>query len=140
MSLLVIDIDHFKHVNDTYGHAAGDTILAQFGKTLRIATRMNDIISRNGGEEFTILLDNCSNREALEIGEQVRSTIEEISFSINKDISIHITASIGTSTFPETVPFSGELYREADEALYQAKRSGRNRICSNEQTMKVYEY
>ncbi|WP_273836088.1 diguanylate cyclase [Guptibacillus sedimenti] len=140
LSLLVIDIDHFKHVNDTYGHAAGDTILAQFGKTLRIAARMNDIVSRNGGEEFTILLDNCSNREALAIGEQVRSTIEEISFSINKDISIHITASIGTSTFPETVPFPAQLYREADEALYQAKRSGRNRICSNEKTMKVYEY
>ncbi|WLR58664.1 diguanylate cyclase [Guptibacillus hwajinpoensis] len=140
LSLLVIDIDHFKNVNDTYGHAAGDTVLTQFSKTLRSAARLNDIVSRNGGEEFTILLEDCTNREALEIGERVRSMIEEYSFTINKDVSIHITASIGASTFPETVPSPAQLYREADEALYHAKRSGRNRICSNEQTMKVYEY
>ncbi|WP_226659343.1 GGDEF domain-containing protein [Pseudalkalibacillus hwajinpoensis] len=139
LSLLVIDIDHFKDVNDTYGHAAGDIVLTQFGKTLRSAARLNDSVSRNGGEEFTILLENCSNREALEIGERVRSMIEENSFAINKEISIHITASIGASTFPETVSSPDQLYREADEALYQAKRSGRNRIYSNEQTLKLYE-
>ncbi|MCA0992333.1 diguanylate cyclase [Pseudalkalibacillus hwajinpoensis] len=138
LSLLVIDIDHFKKVNDTYGHAAGDIVLKQFGKTLRSAARLNDVVSRNGGEEFTILLGDCSNREALEIGERVRAIIEENSFMITKDISIHITASIGASTFPETVPTPSQLYREADEALYQAKRSGRNRIYSNEQTVKVY--
>ncbi|MBF0707257.1 diguanylate cyclase [Alkalihalobacillus hwajinpoensis] len=140
LSLLVIDIDHFKKVNDTYGHASGDIVLTQFGKTLRSAARLNDIVSRNGGEEFTILLGDCTNREALEIGERVRSLIEENSFAINKDVSIHITASLGASTFPETVQSPAQLYREADEALYHAKRSGRNRICSNEQTMKVYEY
>ncbi|WP_098442375.1 GGDEF domain-containing protein [Bacillus sp. es.036] len=138
LSLLVIDIDHFKKVNDTYGHAAGDIVLKQFGKTLRSAARLNDVVSRNGGEEFTILLGDCFNREALEIGERVRAIIEENSFMITKDISIHITASIGASTFPETVPSPSQLYREADEALYQAKRSGRNRIYSNEQTVKVY--
>ncbi|MFK3960242.1 diguanylate cyclase [Pseudalkalibacillus hwajinpoensis] len=140
LSLLVIDIDHFKNVNDTYDHAAGDIVLTQFGKTLRSSARLNDIVSRNGGEEFTILLGDCSIREALEIGERVRFMIEENAFEINKDVSIHITASIGASTFPETVPSPAQLYREADEALYHAKRSGRNRIYSNEQTIKVYKY
>lgn len=138
LSLLVIDIDHFKNVNDTYGHAAGDTVLRQFGKTLRTATQWNSV-SRNGGEEFTILLEDCSHREALEIGERVRSIIEKNPFAINKELTIHITASIGASTFPETVSSPDQLYREADEALYQAKRSGRNRIHSNEQAMKLYK-
>ena len=139
LSLLVIDIDHFKNVNDTYGHAAGDTVLTQFGKILRTAARLNSV-SRNGGEEFTIIMEDCSHIEALEIGERVRSMIEENSFAINNDISIHITASLGASTFPETVSSPEQLYREADEALYQAKRSGRNRIYSNEKTLKLYKH
>lgn len=130
-SLLVIDIDFFKQVNDTYGHAAGDAVLQQFGSTLRQTVGEEDIVSRNGGEEFTILLKNSSHQDALEIAEEVRSAIETHPFKATHMNTIHITASLGVSTYPETVSSSDELYSKADQALYRAKREGRNMVCSN---------
>ncbi|MDQ0484475.1 GGDEF domain-containing protein [Guptibacillus hwajinpoensis] len=139
LSLLVIDIDFFKNVNDTYGHSAGDAVLQQFGLVLREAAGHEDIVSRNGGEEFTLLLLNSPHDTALEKGERLRSIIENHTFKVNPEENIHITASIGVATYPETIVSPDKFYSKADQALYTAKRKGRNQICSNN-VLKVHEY
>lgn len=127
LSLLLLDIDHFKKVNDTYGHESGDEILRQIGNILLGSTRLGDIVSRNGGEEFSVVLLDRSKRDAASIADRIRRTIEEYGFQLSNDKKINITVSIGVATYPETNN-SNELFRKADEALYQAKNSGRNRV------------
>ncbi|WP_270180674.1 diguanylate cyclase [Alkalihalobacillus sp. CinArs1] len=130
LSLLIIDIDYFKQVNDTYGHAAGDAVLQQFGVTLRQTVGTEDTVSRNGGEEFTILLKNTDHQDALRIAEHVRTSIEAQPFKATQMDTIYITASVGVATYPDTVSIGDQLYSKADQALYTAKRKGRNRVCS----------
>lgn len=127
ISLLLIDIDHFKKINDTYGHEGGNAVLKALGILLLEATRLGDVVSRNGGEEFSILLLDRSKRQARSIGERIRRTIEEHEFKISDGKNINITVSIGVATYPETHD-SNDLFKKADEALYEAKNSGRNRV------------
>lgn len=131
LSLLIIDIDYFKKVNDTYGHPAGDRILIELGQILKIATRSFDIVSRNGGEEFSVILPDCPNQQSIEIAERIRQKVESHEFSISPQETIHITVSIGVATYPETVTDSSKIVKTADECLYVAKHSGRNKVCSN---------
>lgn len=98
--LSLLDIDFFKNVNDTYGHSAGDAVLQQFGLVLREASSQDDIVSRNGGEEFTLLLLNSPHGIELEIGERLRLIIENHTFKVNSEENIHITASIRFSYIP----------------------------------------
>lgn len=130
LSILAIDIDHFKIVNDTYGHPEGDLILAKLGKILKSTTRKFDIVGRTGGEEFTIMLLDCTNHRALEIAERIRSTVENETFPISSGKQLHITISIGISNYPETTDDTNLLIKQADIALYAAKKSGRNRVCT----------
>ncbi|MBP3950500.1 GGDEF domain-containing protein [Bacillus suaedae] len=131
LSLLVIDIDFFKKVNDTYGHPEGDVILKQIGDILVNVSRPFDIVSRNGGEEFTVILNNCSHHIAIGIAERIKSTVENHSFLINEGKQkITITVSIGVASYPDTTKDINQLYRIADLALYKAKEQGRNRVCS----------
>ncbi|MYL30430.1 diguanylate cyclase [Halobacillus halophilus] len=130
LSLLAIDIDFFKHVNDTYGHAAGDEVLRQLGKILSDITRSFDIVSRNGGEEFTVILLDCSNESGRSKAEKIRQTVEKHAFSLPDGRKISITVSIGVSTYPDQVTSAGELLEKADESLYEAKHSGRNKVIS----------
>lgn len=132
LSLLCIDIDHFKAVNDTYGHAAGDAVLKQMGQVLLEYSRSFDIVSRNGGEEFTVLLLDCPHSHALVIGERIRSSVQSHIFVIPNHHSPSITISIGVSTYPDTVTDSSgaSLVEQADKALYEAKNAGRNRVYS----------
>ncbi|GAB6991221.1 GGDEF domain-containing protein [Paenibacillus pini] len=140
LSLLIIDIDHFKKVNDTYGHLAGDAVLKELGNILVTHARPFDIVSRNGGEEFTILLIDCPDINAIIMGEKIRKAVQAHSFKILDDNHkrLNITVSIGVSTYPDCAegidPTSpqGEqsLIEQADKALYQAKNNGRNRVCS----------
>ncbi|WP_394231776.1 diguanylate cyclase [Niallia oryzisoli] len=130
LSLLIIDIDHFKKVNDTYGHLAGDEVLRQLGILLSTYTRSFDIISRMGGEEFSVLLFNCSNQLALEIGEGIRSGIENHPFILPDGKRIFLTISIGAATFMETTQNPNHLVKQADTALYKGKTTGRNKVCS----------
>ncbi|MBB6215005.1 diguanylate cyclase [Anaerosolibacter carboniphilus] len=130
LSVLIIDVDHFKQVNDTYGHLAGDIVLKEIGKVLLNNCRENDIISRIGGEEFTILLPYCPHKQALEVAERVRSEVQVHQFILPNNTVLSITVSIGVSTYPETVMDPAELIHKADEGLYLAKRSGRNMVCS----------
>ncbi|APH05751.1 GGDEF domain-containing protein [Bacillus weihaiensis] len=131
LSLLVIDIDFFKKINDTYGHPEGDAILKQVGKLLQEQAGVHAVVSRNGGEEFTVILKGSSNAEAIQKAEKVRRAIEEFAFLINKGATtIHLTVSIGVSTYPDSTQDTNELYRLADHALYEAKQDGRNRVAT----------
>lgn len=126
-SFLMIDIDHFKEVNDTYGHQNGDEILRQVAALLISSLRTMDIVGRYGGEEISVILTNVSQNDTLAVAEKLRRRIEETNFlSIDQKVNLHITASFGISTFPEDALAPTDLVRIADERLYQAKQSGRN--------------
>ncbi len=130
-SLLLIDIDFFKKINDTHGHQAGDKVLKEIGKILRHNCRADDKISRNGGEEFSILLENASNSKAIEIAERIRKIIAENEFEISCGKKIKVTVSIGICSYPETVTDITQIIERADAALYKAKRNGRNLVVTD---------
>jgi diguanylate cyclase (GGDEF)-like protein len=128
LAVMMFDIDHFKKVNDTYGHLAGDRVLMQVAKTARAALRQGDILLRYGGEEFLVILPAASKANSHEVGERLRRMIEETSIA-DGDQLIHVTVSIGLTSFPELAAESDlELVKHADEALYCAKETGRNRV------------
>ena len=125
LALFLIDLDHFKQINDQRGHAVGDQVLASVGATLRSVLRTRDFAGRKGGEEFAVLLPDTEIPAALEIAERVRAAIAEISLP-GSDVSV--TASIGVAGFPEHASTLDRLERLADAALYLAKRQGRDRV------------
>ena len=128
ISVLYIDVDYFKNVNDSYGHLHGDLVLKEISLIFKQAARSHDIISRNGGDEFTIILVDCSLRQALTVSERIRSAVEAYEFKLSETERINITVSIGIASLPETAKDQAMLLQLADQALYQAKRGGRNRI------------
>jgi diguanylate cyclase (GGDEF)-like protein len=126
VALLVIDLDHFKELNDTLGHHAGDDLLRQIGPRLAGALRETDTLARLGGDEFALVLGAPSNREAaLRVADKVRSALAD-PFDV-ADVRLHVAASVGIALFPEHAPTGQELLRMADVAMYEAKdaRSGR---------------
>lgn len=127
VSLLMIDIDYFKKINDTYGHQIGDVVLVEMTKYINSMTRVSDIFARIGGEEFALLLYNTSLENAKEIAQKICKSIDEKIFSHN-EIVIDVTVSIGFSTLGEEIGTLEELYKDADSNLYQAKENGRNRV------------
>ncbi|MFW5829054.1 MAG: GGDEF domain-containing protein, partial [Planctomycetota bacterium] len=126
VSVAMIDIDHFKHVNDEHGHAAGDQVLAAVGSCLRASLRTGDICARFGGEEFLVLLPATSGSTAVRVADRLRRTVAGLSAMPSS-----VTVSIGVASchIDETVP---SLLQRADAALYQAKHSGRDRVCQAE--------
>ncbi|GJD46214.1 Response regulator PleD [Methylobacterium cerastii] len=126
---LILDIDHFKAINDTYGHEAGDEVLRTFADRVRLHTRTIDIVARYGGEEVVILLPDAGLAEAYAIAERIRERIEGTPFQVHRDTrSVAVTVSIGVANRrPEDVG-PGEMLKRADLALYRAKASGRNRV------------
>lgn len=127
VSLLMIDIDHFKKVNDVFGHQVGDFILVSFVDEVKKVMRKSDIFARVGGEEFSILLHDTSLEGARIISEKIREKIENREFTYNGD-SIKITVSIGVSELNQNNNSVESLYKQADELLYIAKENGRNRV------------
>ncbi len=125
LALLLIDLDHFKQINDRWGHPVGDQVLANVGAVLRGVLRARDFAGRNGGEEFAVLLPDTQIPAALEIAERIRAAIAGISLS-GADVSV--TASLGVVGFPDHATALDRLERLADAALYIAKREGRNRV------------
>ena len=126
---MMIDIDFFKKVNDTYGHASGDSVLRMVASIIKEHLRESDIPSRYGGEEFAILLPFTKIEEAKIVGERLRKAVEETPIPIDKR-NINVTISMGLAEFnPEET--GEELFKRADKALYNAKESGRNRVCIN---------
>ena len=127
--LLMVDIDHFKKVNDTYGHLAGDRVLQTVGRTLLKCVRPMDTVARYGGEEFAIVLPNCHNYFGGTIAERIRQTLQDLPVDIGQNQEIRITASIGGAYAPEWVRSTAQLWTErADVQLYRAKTEGRNRV------------
>ena len=127
VSLVVLDLDHFKAVNDTYGHAAGDAVLKATADVIRHTVRDADFPFRYGGEELVVVLPETMRQEAREVAERIRRAVESRPVSWN-DLTIHVTASIGVSSCPECVDDPDALMRSADAALYQSKEEGRNRV------------
>ncbi|MCL2399326.1 MAG: diguanylate cyclase [Defluviitaleaceae bacterium] len=134
LSLLLLDIDDFKKINDTYGHLVGDSVLQNVAETIkRCLLRPMDLIARWGGEEFAVLLPNTTLDGATSVAEKIRSAIETKQYSSGELLNIHTTISIGVSTITTVVPlFDITVYdfiSEADKALYRAKELGKNRVC-----------
>ncbi|HUG42410.1 MAG TPA: GGDEF domain-containing protein [Longimicrobiales bacterium] len=127
VSLLVIDLDHFKHINDTYGHQAGDLVLERVAEIVRAAIRDADLAFRFGGEELVVLLPETMRREAGEVAERIRHAVGAATIEWGGH-TIRVTASIGVSSAPETVEEPDALLKSADDALYASKRGGRNRV------------
>jgi diguanylate cyclase len=128
LSLLYLDIDFFKKINDTYGHSEGDIVLKEFGTILKNSYKNEDFIFRNGGEEFSVLIPDCSANEAVQLAESIRAAVVEHKFILTHGREIGITVSIGVSSYPDTAKSVDTLLEEADNALYTAKRSGRNKV------------
>ncbi len=126
---MMIDIDFFKKVNDTYGHASGDEVLRTVASIIKACLRESDIPARYGGEEFAVLLPFTHIEEAQIVGERLRKAVEAATINIDK-LSINVTISMGLAEF--TPELTGEeLFKNADKALYEAKESGRNKVCIN---------
>lgn len=131
MAVILCDIDHFKKINDTYGHAAGDAALVAFSQTLEAHRREADLCCRYGGEEFTLLCEATTGVSALGLAERLRLAVEALDFQY-EGTRIPLTMSLGVASFPELyVKTSSELLLLADEALYAAKQQGRNRSLLN---------
>ena len=125
-ALLVADLDHFKQVNDQYGHTFGDLALQHISQIFQQNVRSEDQVIRMGGEEFLILLERCHPTKALHIAERIRNSVASMPLQYRGQ-SIHLTLSIGVSFFKQSEQFE-RAYNQADELLYQAKKQGRNRV------------
>lgn len=128
LSVLVADIDFFKHVNDTYGHDSGDAVLREFANRMRRNTRGIDLACRMGGEEFVIIMPDTEMGRAYQVGERLRACIAAEPFVISSELAIRVTTSVGLSTLEHANETPQTLFKRADQALYAAKRSGRNRV------------
>lgn len=132
LSILMIDIDHFKRVNDTYGHPTGDAVLRVVGTMFARVTRKEDVLARYGGEEFVMLARALSPRNAAILGERLRKHTESLRLPVNGN-ELSVTVSVGVATHCSERNFSSAsaLVAAADASLYAAKRSGRNRVISD---------
>jgi diguanylate cyclase (GGDEF)-like protein len=129
LSLIVTDIDHFKSVNDTYGHATGDVVIKELGAILRRLKRDTDIVARFGGEEFCVLCEETDTEGAVRLAERVREELGATVFQTELG-KLKVAASLGVATFPQDARTQHELFEITDKALYAAKRLGRNRVCT----------
>ena len=131
LSLLLLDVDHFKQINDTAGHLAGDSVLRQLAVLLEDAVRKVDIVARYGGEEFVAILPETASEGGVIFAERLRERIGAQAFDVGADEPVHLTVSIGIATFPTSrVASTEDLFARADEALYRAKSAGRNQVCT----------
>lgn len=126
LSLLMIDIDHFKRVNDTFGHQAGDQVLVEFGKIIKSCLRETDVFSRIGGEEFAIILPETNLEQTAELSERLLEKVRTAQIELETGIKISLTTSIGVATIPPLSVDVDMVMSEADKALYRAKLDGRD--------------
>lgn len=127
LSLLILDIDHFKRINDQFGHEAGDMALCRFVELVHEVMRESDVLARIGGEEFVLILPDSDERTAIGVAERIRQQLEDSNFSIS-GWTVPLRVSIGVGTLGPEISNLETLLRETDHAMYEAKRSGRNRV------------
>ena len=127
-SVCIADLDHFKSVNDTYGHQAGDNVLARFGKIVKASIRSEDTAGRYGGEEFGIVFPFTKPEAARQVLERIRKAMESETFHVEDGRTFRVTVSFGLAQPDPDAWTEGLVIDRADQALYQAKQSGRNRI------------
>ena len=126
--MIMIDIDFFKHINDTYGHQVGDDILKSMAIVIQRQVRDVDILARYGGEEFAVLMPQTALRQAETVAERIRHAVEQNEFDAPEG-KIRLTISLGISAYPEgDIKNQTELVQVADSALYEAKKSGKNKV------------
>ncbi len=130
LSVLLADIDHFKKVNDTYGHDVGDAVLKEFSSRFQRNTRGADLACRYGGEEFLIIMPDTPLSRACQIGERLRASIAADAFALRPGFGIHLTASVGLATLEREDDTPESVFRRADMALFDAKRRGRNQVAA----------
>ncbi len=128
LSVLMCDLDHFKSLNDQFGHQAGDLILTQFTQVLSKFTE-GAVVARYGGEEFAVIFPETTKQQALQWAEQIRGAVEETKFQVRRQ-DVRVTVSIGLANLPDDTLEIDALVHKADEALYAAKKAGRNQVCS----------
>jgi len=132
---MILDLDHFKQINDTFGHDTGDTVLREVGKLLMATCRQGDVVARIGGEEFLILLPHCNIFDARQKAENIRSMIE-----LARPTGLNITASIGiASLIPQHHEDFDKLFKAADAAVYQSKENGRNQVTPDPESLEEAE-
>lgn len=127
-TLVLLDVDHFKQVNDQYGHPAGDAVLRRIGAVLKSKIRTNDVAARIGGEEFALTLPGTGHAGGRALAEKLRALIADERFKSDGE-SFQVTASFGVAEFSRTMVNAASLMKLADQRLYEAKRGGRNRVC-----------
>ncbi|WP_269930299.1 GGDEF domain-containing protein [Aminobacter sp. HY435] len=128
VGLMILDLDHFKLVNDTYGHDAGDEVLRSVGKCLKSMTRYHDVVARLGGEEFAIVAPNMDLELLQRVAERMRKAIASLPIEA-AGTQLNVTSSVGLALW-DREETAEEFYRRADKQLYEAKRQGRNRVCA----------
>ena len=138
LSLIILDIDHFKRVNDIFGHLAGDYVLKHMSQAIRSNIRKEDMMARFGGEEFVIILPEVNSHGARYCAEKVRKLIETTDFMFDGS-KLPVTVSLGVVFCTEEIRDSMELIRRADFQLYEAKRQGRNRVCGTGENIPVHD-
>ena len=127
LSLLIMDIDHFKHYNDTFGHVAGDHVLMEMAKILQVKSDVTHLAARYGGEEMVLVAAETSKEQAMELAEKLRKAVESHPFPVGKETT-QVTISVGVATFPQDSSTMLDLIAKADQALYAAKSRGRNQV------------
>jgi diguanylate cyclase (GGDEF)-like protein len=127
LSVVIVDLDHFKRINDTYGHGAGDVLLREAARRLRSVLRSHDSLGRYGGEEFLLVLPGCSEGDAWDVAERARTAIASAPVTTG-DLVLPMTASFGLASVAEPDEDPDDLIERADRALYRAKAGGRNRV------------
>ncbi|MDZ4251868.1 MAG: diguanylate cyclase [Sulfuritalea sp.] len=139
LSVFMMDLDHFKVVNDTYGHQTGDLVLQKLGSLCREALREFDSVGRIGGEEFAVILPQTDGSRALEVAERLRQAVARTEMALDRGLPLHFTLSIGVTTLVGGSANIDTLLGQADSALYEAKRSGRNRVCVYGSALEIAE-
>jgi len=131
LSILLLDIDHFKTVNDSFGHQTGDAVLKNLGKLLVDTVRNTDIVARYGGEEICIIATNTVGTSAVDLAERLRVLIQSTALAVTDEVPVNVTVSFGVATMFTEVATAEALMKCADRALYRAKKEGRNRVASD---------
>lgn len=128
LAVVMVDIDHFKKINDTHGHASGDSVLKEMAKVLTDHVRSLDVVGRMGGEEFMVALLGADPETGARVAEQLRAAVEAAKFVASDGTTLNLTASFGITSLTSEASSLDDLLKQADEALYKAKNGGRNKV------------